>query len=70
MDNLATNDFQLRNFTLDDENLLSTDIELIKWFDKKPWLKGLVTEENYQAPSEYMSKEYHQVERTFKRYYE
>ncbi|MGR8827576.1 hypothetical protein N2E09_08150 [Leuconostoc citreum] len=70
MDNLATNVVQLREFTLEDDNLLSTDIELIKWFDKNPGLKGVITEENYQAPSEYMCKEYHQVERTFKRYYE
>jgi len=70
MDNLATNEVQLREFTLDDDNLLSTDIELIKWFDENLGLKGVITEENYKAPSEYMRTEYHQLERTFKRYYE
>ena len=49
---------------------LSTDIELIKWFDENLGLKGVITEENYKAPSEYMRTEYHQLERTFKRYYE
>ncbi|MGR8831140.1 hypothetical protein [Leuconostoc citreum] len=69
MDNLATNVSRLREFTLDDENLLSTDIELIKWFDEKPGLKGVITEDNYKAPSEYL-RTYFEVERTYKRYYE
>ena len=57
-------------FSIDDENLLSTDITLIKWFNERQGLMGLLTEENYKAPSEYMRTEYHQSERTFKRYYE
>lgn len=57
-------------FSIDDERLLSTDIALIKWFNERQGLIGLLTEENYKAPSEYMRNEYHQLERTFKRYYE
>lgn len=57
-------------FSIDDENLLSTDIALIKWFNDRKGLVGLLTEENYKVPSEYMRTEYHQLERTFKRYYE
>ena len=36
-------------FTLDDEGLLTTDIELIKWFEEKDnqILKGLIKPENY-----------------------
>ena len=49
---------------------LSTDIELMAFFIENPGLSGLITEENYKAPSEYMRTEYHQLERTFKRYYE
>ncbi|MBA5937903.1 MULTISPECIES: hypothetical protein [Leuconostoc] len=49
---------------------LSTDIELMAFFAENPGLSGLITEENYKAPSEYMRTEYHQLERTFKRYYE
>ena len=49
---------------------LSTDIELMAFFLENPGLSGLITEENYKAPSEYMRTEYHQLERTFKRYYE
>ena len=49
---------------------LSTDIELMAFFEKNPGLSGLINEENYKAPSEYMRTEYHQLERTFKRYYE
>ena len=49
---------------------LSTDIELMSFFIENPGLSGLITEENYNAPSEYMRTEYHQLERTFKRYYE
>lgn len=49
---------------------LSTDIELMAFFEKNPGLYGVITEENYKAPSEYMRTEYHQLERTFKRYYE
>lgn len=49
---------------------LSTDIELMAFFIENPGLSGLITEENYKAPSKYMRTEYHQLERTFKRYYE
>ncbi|WP_334098178.1 hypothetical protein [Leuconostoc lactis] len=49
---------------------LSTDIELMAFFEENPGLYGVITEENYKAPSEYMRIEYHQLERTFKRYYE
>lgn len=49
---------------------LSTDIELMAFFEENPGLYGVITEENYKAPSEYMRTEYHQLERTFKRYYE
>ena len=49
---------------------LSTDIELMAFFAERPGLSGLITEESYKAPSEYMRTEYHQLERTFKRYYE
>lgn len=49
---------------------LSTDIELMAFFAENPGVSGLITEENYKAPSEYMRTEYHQLERTFKRYYE
>lgn len=49
---------------------LSTDIELMAFFEENPGLSGLINEENYKAPSEYMRTEYHQLERTFKRYYE
>jgi len=49
---------------------LSTDIELMAFFAENPGLSVLITEENYKAPSEYMRTEYHQLERTFKRYYE
>lgn len=69
MDNLVTNGSHLREFTLEDDNLLSTDIELIKWFDENLGLKGLITDDNYKGPSEYM-RTYFEVERTFKRYYE
>ena len=48
---------------------LSTDIELMAFFAESPGLSGLITEENYKAPSEYM-RTYFEVERTFKRYYE
>ncbi|MGB2577557.1 hypothetical protein [Leuconostoc suionicum] len=56
-------------FTLDDEGLLTTDIELIKWFEEKDnqILKGLIKPENYIPPSEY-EQVYH--ERRFKRYYD
>ncbi|MDI6551884.1 hypothetical protein QMA51_09505 [Leuconostoc suionicum] len=42
-------------FTLDDENLLTTDIELIKWFEKKDnqILKGLIKSGNYIPLSAY-----------------
>lgn len=30
---------------------LSTDIELMAFFEKKPGLSGLINEENYKAPS-------------------
>lgn len=49
---------------------LSKDIELMAFFEENPGLYGVITEENYKAPSEYMRIEYHQLERTFKRYYE
>ncbi|WP_349549679.1 hypothetical protein [Leuconostoc pseudomesenteroides] len=49
---------------------LSTDIELMAFFAENPAYWGIITEENYKAPSEYMRTEYHQLERTFKRYYE
>lgn len=49
---------------------LSTDIELMAFFEENLGLYGVITEENYKAPSEYMRTEYHQLERTFKRYYE
>ena len=54
-------------FTLDDEGLLTTDIELIKWFEEKDnqILKGLIKPENYIPHSEY-EQTYH--ERRFKRY--
>ena len=56
-------------FTLDDEGLLTTDIELIKWFEEKDnqILKGLIKLENYIPLSEY-EQVYH--ERRFKRYYD
>jgi hypothetical protein len=56
-------------FTLDDEGLLTTDIELIKWFEEKDnqILKGLTKPENYIPLSEY-EQTYH--ERRFKRYYD
>lgn len=56
-------------FTLDDEGLLTTDIELIKWFEEKDnqILKGLIQPENYIPLSEY-EQMYH--ERRFKRYYD
>ena len=56
--------------TLNEWKPLSTDIELMAFFEENPGLSGLITEENYKAPSEYMRTEYHQLERTFKRYYE
>ena len=39
-------------FTLDDEGLLTTKIELIKWFEEKDnqILKGLIKPENYITP--------------------
>ena len=48
---------------------LSTDIELMDFLAENPGLSGLITKENYKAPSEYMRTEYHQLERTLKRYY-
>lgn len=56
-------------FTLDDEGLLTTDIELIKWFEEKDnqILKGLIKPENYIPLSE-CEQTYH--ERRFKRYYD
>ena len=56
-------------FALDDEGLLTTDIELIKWFEEKDnqILKGLIKPENYIPLSEY-EQTYH--ERQFKRYYD
>ncbi|MDY5162767.1 hypothetical protein [Leuconostoc citreum] len=56
-------------FTLDDEGLLTTDIELIKWFEEKDnqILKGLIKPENHIPLSEY-EQTYH--ERRFKRYYD
>lgn len=56
--------------SLNEWKLLSTDIELMAFFIENPGLSGLITEENYKTPSEYMRTEYHQLERTFKRYYE
>lgn len=56
--------------TLKEWKPLSTDIELMAFFAENPGLSGLITEENYKVPSEYMRTEYHQLERTFKRYYE
>ncbi|WP_188353575.1 hypothetical protein [Leuconostoc pseudomesenteroides] len=56
--------------TLNEWKPLSTDIELMAFFAENTGLSGLITEENYKAPSEYMRTEYHQLERTFKRYYE
>lgn len=56
-------------FTLDDEGLLTTDIELIKWFDlpeNQKW-KGFITGDNYLPLSEY-EQTYH--ERRFKHYYD
>ena len=42
-------------FTLDDEGLLTTDIELMKWFEAKDnqILKGLTKPENYIPHSDY-----------------
>lgn len=42
-------------FTLDDEGLVTTDIELIKWFEEKDnqILNGLIKPENYIPHSEY-----------------
>lgn len=56
-------------FTLDDEGLLTTDIELIKWFEEKDnqILKGFIKPENYIPLSEH-EQTYH--ERRFKRYYD
>ncbi|USI46911.1 hypothetical protein [Leuconostoc mesenteroides] len=56
-------------FTLDDEGLLTTGIELLKWFEEKDnqILKGLIKPENYIPFSEY-EQTYH--ERRFKRYYD
>lgn len=56
--------------TLNEWKPLSTDIELMAFFAENPGLSGIITEENYKAASEYMRTEYHQLERTFKRYYE
>lgn len=56
-------------FTLDDEGLLTTDIELIKWFnepDNQKW-RGCINFDNYMPFSEY-EQTYH--ERRFKRYYD
>ena len=56
-------------FTLDDEDLLTTEIELIKWFEEKDnqILKGLIKTESYIQLSEY-EQTYH--ERRFKCYYD
>lgn len=56
-------------FTLDDEDLLTTDIELIEWFEEEEnrFLKGFVTFENYIPLSEY---EQTYQERRYIRYYE
>lgn len=40
-------------FSLDDPYLLSTDVELLKWFDKNPDLRGEVNFTNYEPQSKY-----------------
>ena len=55
MNNLNINAKSKHRFSIDDANLLSTDITLIKWFNERQGLMGLLTEENYKAPSEYIA---------------